>query len=149
MFIIDFNEYVHVIFDVPVVLDFNVNVLVIFDVLDVLDFNVIVLVIFDVLDVLDFNVNVLVIFDVLVVLDFNVIVLVIFDVLVVLVLEWCPQKAAMIRESSLDSRLDSRFSIHAGIENQLTFERYCICIKKYFPYYLFSHLSCDRYSALA
>ena len=71
--------------------------LVIFDVLVILDFNVNVLVIFDVLVVLDFNVNVLVIFDVHVVLDFNVIVLVIFDVLVVLVLEWCPQKAAMIQ----------------------------------------------------
>jgi len=48
---------------------------------------------------------------VLVVLDFNVIVLVIFDVLVVLVLEWCPQKAAMIHlldginESQLHNRV--------------------------------------------
>jgi len=64
LFIIDFNEYVHVNFDVLVVLDFNVNVLVIFDVLVVLDFND------------NVHVN--------------------FDVLVVLVLEWCPQKAALI-----------------------------------------------------
>ena len=46
--------------------------------------------------IIDFNEYVHVIFDVLVELDFNVIVLVIFDVLVVLVLEWCPQNAAMI-----------------------------------------------------
>ena len=36
--------------------------------------------------------------DVHVVLDFNVIVLLIFDLLVVLVLEWCPQKAALIQQ---------------------------------------------------
>lgn len=58
LFIIDFNEYVQINFDVLVVLNFNDNVLVIFYLLAELDLNVKVLINPDVLVVLDFNDNI-------------------------------------------------------------------------------------------